>query len=50
MLKIYTLPKVLNAILLLTMGYFTIATELRLIATENFKDDEEGKTSSKEFK
>ena len=43
MLKIFTLPKVLHNVLLLTMGYFTIATELRLIANEKYKEDEEKK-------
>lgn len=40
MLKIFTLPKVLHNVLLLTMGYFTIATELRLIANEKYKENE----------
>lgn len=46
MLKLFTLPKVLHNVLLLSMGYFTIATELRLIANEKYKDNEDKKKKS----
>ena len=45
MVSIYSIPKILNSILLLTMGYFTVATELRLIATEKYKSEESRKKS-----
>jgi hypothetical protein len=45
-LKIETYHTIINKALLLTMGYFTIATELRLIAAEKFSTSEEDRLRS----
>lgn len=43
------LPKVIEHALLLTVGYFTIATELRLISAEKYRNCEEKQKKSNEY-
>lgn len=48
--KNYTSKMILEKILLMALGYFTISTELRLIATKKTKLKEGERASSAEFK
>lgn len=48
--KNYTSKMILEKILLMALGYFTISTELRLIANKKTNKKEGEKGSSAEFK
>ena len=49
LLKTENLHKVIHHALLLTIGYFTIATELRLISSEKYRTCEESRKKSAEY-
>ncbi len=48
--KNYSAKAILEKILLMALGYFTISTELRLIATKKYKDREGDKANSTEYR